>query len=50
MSAYKVNFENDVMGDDLEGEDLKNYETLFKKVCGLIKKDRKNLSIRFRVI
>lgn len=48
--SYNVNFENDVKGDDLKGKDLKNYETLFKTVCGLIKKDRKNLSIRFVVV
>ena len=48
--SYKVNFENEIIGADLKGKKLENYETLFSKVCRLIKKDRKDLSIKFGVI
>lgn len=45
--SYKVNFEKEVIGKDLERDKLIKYEALFKKVCGLIKKDRNDLKTRF---
>ncbi len=45
--SYSVFFEKDILGGDLKGKNLKNYEALFKSVCGLIKKDRKSLNTRF---
>lgn len=48
--SYKVNFEKEVLGLDLIGEELEKYETLFKKVCVLIKKNRKSIKTRFGAV
>lgn len=45
--SYKVNFENNVVGKDLIGADLKMYETIFTESCRLIKKNRKEVKTKF---
>lgn len=48
--SYKVSFKKEVAGLDLNGEKLEKYETLFSKVCRIIKKDRKSVKLRFGVV
>lgn len=49
-ASYKVNFENEVIGLDLNGEVLKKYEILFTKTCMLIKKNRKAIKTKFGIV
>lgn len=45
--SYKVNFENDVIESDLTGEKLKKHETVFTKICQLVKKNRESVKTKF---
>ena len=49
-TAYEVDFENDVIGLDLENEDLEKYEKLIDKAWSFIKNDRSSINTSFNMI